>query len=224
MTIDPTVGAAVGDGRLEFGRDGKLTKDHPYLSAIALLRRREHQADRIAEVAAEERGDRDPSDFDEATSEALKLLERLDREDLPEGDYLYVDLIETTSALHRIIAALEGREPFAGPGCADRPGASCTRCPSSLLIVVPWSARMTGHLSAGKLSWPTDDEQGIAMQKWEYLVAPLKDATGLKKSSEGLTPDSLNKLGADGWEAVGVSLKQGDLIAWPVVLLKRPLT
>jgi hypothetical protein len=97
MKIDPTVGAAVGEGRLEFGRDGKLTNDHPYLSAIALLRRREHRADRIAEIAAEERSDRDPSDLDEATTEALKLLQRLDREHLPEGDYLYVDLIETLS-------------------------------------------------------------------------------------------------------------------------------
>ena len=25
----------------------------------------------------------------------------------------------------------------------------------------------------------------------------------------------------DGWEAVGLSLKRGDLVAWPVVLLKR---
>src|SRR5204863_10128570 len=28
MDVDPAVGAAVGDGRLEFGRDGKLTNDH----------------------------------------------------------------------------------------------------------------------------------------------------------------------------------------------------
>jgi hypothetical protein len=61
------------------------------------------------------------------------------------------------------------------------------------------------------------------MEKWEYLVVPLKDAAGIKKNSEGLTPERLNQLGADGWEAVGVSLKQGDLVAWPVVLLKRPV-
>jgi hypothetical protein len=59
--------------------------------------------------------------------------------------------------------------------------------------------------------------------RWEYLIVPLKDAAGLKKDSAGLAPDRLNQLGAEGWEAVGVSLKQGDLIAWPVVLLKRPL-
>ena len=27
----------------------------------------------------------------------------------------------------------------------------------------------------------------------------------------------------EGWEAVGLSLKRGDLVAWPVVLLKRPV-
>jgi hypothetical protein len=61
------------------------------------------------------------------------------------------------------------------------------------------------------------------MTRWEYLVAPLKDAARLKKDSEALAPDRLNELGSEGWEAVGVSLKQGDLIAWPVVLLKRPV-
>ncbi len=59
------------------------------------------------------------------------------------------------------------------------------------------------------------------MTRWEYLVTPLKDAAKLKKSSDGFAPDRLNQLGLDGWEAVGVSLKQGDLVAWPVVLLKR---
>lgn len=59
------------------------------------------------------------------------------------------------------------------------------------------------------------------MTQWEYLVIPLKDAAKLKKNSEGLAPNRLNQLGSEGWEAVGVSLKQGDLVAWPVVLLKR---
>ena len=52
-------------------------------------------------------------------------------------------------------------------------------------------------------------------------VVPLDDAAGLKKTSGGLTPVLLNELGAQGWEAVGLSLKKGDLVAWPVVLLKR---
>jgi hypothetical protein len=57
-------------------------------------------------------------------------------------------------------------------------------------------------------------------QKWEYLVAALDDAGGLKKSTD-FTPTRLNELGAQGWEAVGLTLKKGDLVAWPVVLLKR---
>lgn len=59
--------------------------------------------------------------------------------------------------------------------------------------------------------------------KWEYLVVPLKEAGGLRQGSSGLAPDHLNELGAEGWEAVGVTLKRGDLVAWPVVLLKRPV-
>jgi hypothetical protein len=59
--------------------------------------------------------------------------------------------------------------------------------------------------------------------RWEYLVVPLREASRLKKGSEGISPDQLNRLGSDGWEAVGVTLKQGDLVAWPVVLLKREL-
>ncbi len=61
------------------------------------------------------------------------------------------------------------------------------------------------------------------MQKWEYLLVPLEGAAGLKKRSADLRPDRLNELGSQGWEAVGLSLKRGDLVAWPVVLLKRPI-
>jgi hypothetical protein len=61
------------------------------------------------------------------------------------------------------------------------------------------------------------------MQRWEYLLVPLEDAAGLKKKSDALAPDRLNELGSQGWEAVGLTLKRGDLVAWPVVLLKRPV-
>ena len=61
------------------------------------------------------------------------------------------------------------------------------------------------------------------MQKWEYRVVPLADASGLKKKAEPLSPARLNELGSQGWEAVGLTLKRGDLVAWPVVLLKRPV-
>ena len=63
----------------------------------------------------------------------------------------------------------------------------------------------------------------MARQRWEYLVVPFKDAGNLKPKSEGLSPERLNDLGAAGWEAVGLSLTRGDLVAWPVVLLKRAL-
>ena len=61
------------------------------------------------------------------------------------------------------------------------------------------------------------------MPKWEYLVVPLKDAGALKGKAADFVPDRLNELGAEGWEAVGLTLKRGDLVAWPVVLLKRPV-
>ena len=61
------------------------------------------------------------------------------------------------------------------------------------------------------------------MTKWEYLVVPLRDAGRLKKNSDGLVHNRLNELGSEGWEAVGVSVKSGDLVAWPIVLLKRPV-
>ena len=63
----------------------------------------------------------------------------------------------------------------------------------------------------------------MARPRWEYLVVPFKDAGNLKTKSDALSPERLNDLGADGWEAVGLSLKRGDLVAWPVVLLKRAL-
>jgi hypothetical protein len=61
------------------------------------------------------------------------------------------------------------------------------------------------------------------MQRWEYLLVPLDEAGKVKKRSADLSPDRLNQLGAVGWEAVGLTLKSGDLVAWPVVLLKRPV-
>jgi hypothetical protein len=63
----------------------------------------------------------------------------------------------------------------------------------------------------------------IERTRWEYRVVPLPETKGLKKNVEAWEPDRLNALGAEGWEAVGLSLKYGDLMAWPVVLLKRPM-
>ena len=67
---------------------------------------------------------------------------------------------------------------------------------------------------------PTEAEPPQA-SRWEYLVVPLADARKLKKGSADQQPHHLNELGSQGWEAVGVTLKNGDLLSWPVVLLKR---
>jgi hypothetical protein len=69
----------------------------------------------------------------------------------------------------------------------------------------------------------TRPELPTGAESWEYLVVSLQEDDGLK-AGDPCSPESLNELGALGWEAVGLlPLKQGDL-AWPVVLLKRPLT
>ena len=77
------------------------------------------------------------------------------------------------------------------------------------------AARVTDHLHERQ-------EQKMS-QKWEYKLAPLREASTLKRSSDSMSIDRLNELGSDGWEAVGLSLKKGDLVAWPVVLMKRPV-
>ena len=70
---------------------------------------------------------------------------------------------------------------------------------------------------------PLIDAAPISATRFEYLVVPLKEAKSVKKEEDVLAPERLNDLGEEGWEAVGLSLKYGDLMAWPVVLLKRPL-
>lgn len=70
---------------------------------------------------------------------------------------------------------------------------------------------------------PMIDAPTIPTTRFEYLVVPLKEAKNVKKDEDVFAPEQLNELGGEGWEAVGLSLKYGDFIAWPVVLLKRPL-
>jgi len=70
---------------------------------------------------------------------------------------------------------------------------------------------------------PMIDAPTLPVTQFEYLVVPLKEAKSLKKDEDAFVPEHLNELGLEGWEAVGLSLKYGDLMAWPVVLLKRPI-
>ena len=71
------------------------------------------------------------------------------------------------------------------------------------------------------MTTPILDAPTIVGTRFEYLVVPLKEAKNLKKEEDAFVPEHLNELGEEGWEAVGLSLKYGDLMAWPVVLLKR---
>jgi hypothetical protein len=68
---------------------------------------------------------------------------------------------------------------------------------------------------------PTLDAPALPVTRFEYLIVPLKEAKDVKKDEDAFVPEHLNELGEEGWEAVGLSLKYGDLMAWPVVLLKR---
>jgi len=52
------------------------------------------------------------------------------------------------------------------------------------------------------------------IQKWEYKVT---DTSGLMRKRQ--TEQEINKLGLEGWEAVGVHVQPGAI--W--VLFKRPL-
>ena len=70
---------------------------------------------------------------------------------------------------------------------------------------------------------PMIDAPALPETRFEYLVVPLKEAKNLKKDVDAFVPEHLNELGLQGWEAVGLSLKYGDLMAWPVVLLKRSI-
>ena len=45
--------------------------------------------------------------------------------------------------------------------------------------------------------------------RFEYLVVPLKEAKKLKNDDDGFSPEHLNELGDEGWEAVGLTLKYG---------------
>ena len=90
IPIDPAVGGAVGDPVLIAGRNGKLRVDHPYVSALVLVRYRDRAIDfydalnaRNAALSPDERV---------AAMNAAK-----DNGEVPEGRYLCVDVFPTLS-------------------------------------------------------------------------------------------------------------------------------
>jgi hypothetical protein len=99
MPIDTAAGGPAGEGRLELGRDGKLTNDHPYVSAVVLLRRRELATDAAGDISAEVRArfSQAPTTREERVEQAAATIKEINRHKLPEGHYFYVDVIETAS-------------------------------------------------------------------------------------------------------------------------------
>lgn len=99
IPINQATGRAVGEGRFELGRDGKLTNNHPYLSAVVLLRRRELASDASQQILAEarERFGKEPKAGKERQERMVALLEELNSHQSPEGHCFYVEVIETLS-------------------------------------------------------------------------------------------------------------------------------
>jgi hypothetical protein len=100
LAIDPTTGGAIGDGQWILGRDGKLTNDHQYLSAVALMRVRAHRQDKQDEISQRLREADDWGDLsrpEQAGRIADAFACAFEQGELPEGEYFWVDVIDTIS-------------------------------------------------------------------------------------------------------------------------------
>ncbi|MBA2897778.1 hypothetical protein [Nonomuraea soli] len=81
-----------GESWLAAGLNGKLTNDHQYISAVALLRERPHS---IAWAAAW--FDENRSRFEDPKDMAVGYLEAAVTEDVPQGSDVFLSIIETAS-------------------------------------------------------------------------------------------------------------------------------
>ena len=102
MTIDPTIGAALGEPQHGVGRNGRLARDHQYISAVLVLGERDRAADwyaemscRFSELPADERWDR--------------IMEAKDRGECPEGAYYRARVFKPRSCGRGLMARLAGR-------------------------------------------------------------------------------------------------------------------
>jgi hypothetical protein len=88
--IDTTMGGAIGPPEFKLGRHGKLTKDHPYISSVAVAHRREHAEDQ-----------RDAVEIDNAGMTRVEhmaaLLDAYENLDLIPGEYYWLDTVRTMS-------------------------------------------------------------------------------------------------------------------------------
>lgn len=90
MDIDVTVGGAVGEPRHEVGRNGRLARDHQYISAVAILSRRQRATDWYDETAKRH--------ADLPGAERWRLIcEAETRGERPEGSYHRVSVFKTLS-------------------------------------------------------------------------------------------------------------------------------
>jgi hypothetical protein len=96
--VNPATGAVESFDRVQ-GRDGKLTTDHPYVSAVVLLRRRTHARDHD-EAWWKEKGEEYRSRFTDSVGLMTALLEAAqEKPDGPPGHYHYVQVMHTVSSL-----------------------------------------------------------------------------------------------------------------------------
>lgn len=90
IDIDPRVGGAVGEARQEVGRNGRLARDHQYISAVAIFGHRERVADWYDEM--------NERHADLPGEERWRLICEADaRGERPEGSYHRVSVFKTLS-------------------------------------------------------------------------------------------------------------------------------
>ncbi|MGV9601319.1 hypothetical protein ACWDR1_32135 [Streptosporangium sandarakinum] len=80
-----------GASWLQAGRNGKLTSDHHYISAVALLRERPHSA-----AWAKAWFDENRRRFDQAQDMIAAYLQAAKTENAPQGSEVFLSIIETT--------------------------------------------------------------------------------------------------------------------------------
>lgn len=98
MAINTATGKP-GPVSFGLGRDGRLKTNHPYMSAVAILRHREHRQDAVDALTAETKTQPGWEEIPAARrAEILLDVINANSADFPDGDYFYVDVIDTMSA------------------------------------------------------------------------------------------------------------------------------
>jgi len=97
IPLDPETGEQVGPDQFVLGRDGKLTRSHQYVSAVAALGTRPKRVDDQDEVIKQWREDVEGREFASLSEKSVSLMNRLEGADFPEGDDPCLDVIETLS-------------------------------------------------------------------------------------------------------------------------------